>query len=274
MKMLIILFALSYTQIAHSQILNRSFETRVFDEYGFGVPEHWTTNNDSSLHRVSLDSCSVVGERAAVLSPASSSAFLDCRSTLEQGISLSDQTFASSLGFFYKLSPDNPDVQAPYFEVEVLAFSSGELLGWDDFVADDFTENYKNIFLDLNFPESDSLLIRFISGAANGSDDGCYNETIAHVDSTFLIINTISNTQDEDKLNHDINIFPNPAFGYLTLQGDLDEIESYQIYTLDGRLVAQSRDISNSIALEHKGMLILTVTTKDGRITSRKFISQ
>ena len=87
--------------------------------------------------------------------------------------------------------------------------------------------------------------------------------------------NTVSNTSTRE---HEISIFPNPAFNKLYLLSNLSNAQSIriQIYDMSGRLQAdydsinpESIDVSNLAS----GMYLLTVFNEDIRITE-KFIKR
>ncbi|WP_124979789.1 T9SS type A sorting domain-containing protein [Nonlabens xiamenensis] len=71
-----------------------------------------------------------------------------------------------------------------------------------------------------------------------------------------------------------IGIYPNPAGQFLQLSGDLNDVESYQIYDMAGRQVMESSLKSNKISLDlAAGTYILQIHSENNSI-SLKFVKE
>jgi len=267
MKTLVTLLAVLFSMQSYGQLLNGNFQETTTDEYGYTVPAHWDTNNNAEFERCRISDSE---DDTVELYPRSETAWFDCESRMWQGIALEDALLEGSRVYIdyilYSL-----DTSEAHFIVEALAYQNGSYLGRDQWQGQELWSQQVSSF-PLTYMEADSLAIRVISGAVNGAADGCHNPTIGIVYSVRLALGG-STTSTAQTPAADISIYPNPAFGYLTIAGDVEQISSYQIYNSTGALIQSGPGYHDSIKLQHSGLLLLSVTYQNGRSQSYKIMN-
>jgi hypothetical protein len=87
----------------------------------------------------------------------------------------------------------------------------------------------------------------------------------------FLYKNTLANEIPE--LNDSVQIYPNPTQNNLQVKLDKSENLSYEIKSLDGKVVQQQNLISNTISVSNlvEGMYFLEINENDKLISRLKF---
>ena len=150
--------------------------------------------------------------------------------------------------------------------------------GSHDFVArveDNFIEF---IFEDINLPSDDEnndgyvlFKIRTVTDLVVG--DSFDNNAAIYFDYNFPVITNDAVTTVEKPLSvveynlDNIGLFPNPANNQLKVSGlDIDELNSLQVYTLQGQLLInqESNTTSIDVANLQEGIYILKIRTTKG----------
>ncbi|MBO6212036.1 T9SS type A sorting domain-containing protein [Algoriella sp.] len=67
---------------------------------------------------------------------------------------------------------------------------------------------------------------------------------IPSIISPLLMLNS---TEVKTIINKRLNVYPNPVYDILTIDGDLNQDYSYQLYNLSGEIVSEGKFINNKI---------------------------
>lgn len=105
------------------------------------------------------------------------------------------------------------------------------------------------------------------------------NDTIIYSDTTFLCSLNEPNYNCEydfilatkNTLLHEINIYPNPSNGKVTIDTDLN-IHTIELFTSMGQKVYVTNNKELNVENLEKGLYLLVLTTKDRYIVTRKII--
>lgn len=79
----------------------------------------------------------------------------------------------------------------------------------------------------------------------------------------------------QDKIDKELIISPNPAVEYINISALAEDISSVRIYSLNGRLIMENQN-NNRINIQQliNGIYIVQVTTKNGFVTTKKLAVQ
>jgi len=271
MKMIMTTLAMLFTVGLTAQLLNGTFDETTTDQYGHPVPADWYTNNDADHRKCQVREWG--SDNIVVLSPKTTSAFFDCNASMWQPVLLPDGlSNDSKLYVEYSLVSDSVNT-TPFMIVEAIAYSEGTYVGVDRWQAEVFTNELELLSLSLTNTACDSLSIRIISGSQNGDTDGCHFPSYAYINTVRLGMGG-GTTSTSVPTTADISVYPNPAFGYLTIGGDVEQIKSYEIFDSTGRMLQSGQAYFDSVQLLSSGLLILQVQYKDGSKESFKILNQ
>lgn len=100
------------------------------------------------------------------------------------------------------------------------------------------------------------------------------SDNVIYFDGIYGDVAMATSTADLNEI--DVKLFPNPANDMLTVQSE-ESIDSCEIYSLTGALVAYEKTIGNTTAVNiaelSKGMYLMKATS-NGKSTIRKFIKE
>lgn len=78
---------------------------------------------------------------------------------------------------------------------------------------------------------------------------------------------------NENSMSYNLQVYPNPAEETINFTGDVDQIDSFQIIDLNGRVVLTSSKLSSiDVSAISEGMYHVHISLKDGSLVSKKLI--
>lgn len=259
-KFLALSIILLTCQLASAQIPNGGFESWT-QEFNYETPTGWESNQDTFYLRVEKDSLSVEGNYSLKLNSNVQSAFFDCSSTVGMQTKfdepVSDQ---QNISFYLRCIPDNPEFI--FFELIASYYKDGQLESYESYIPEQTFEEFTQIEMEDIPLGVDSLKIVIFSGALNGADDGCYNFTNSWVDD--LKINTTT-TAVHNKIEKQIEIFPNPSSGFFNIQQESNEYKTFRVLNILGKEILRGTLENSSFYITRRGPYILQLHSSKGR---------
>lgn len=100
-----------------------------------------------------------------------------------------------------------------------------------------------------------------------------FGDTDAYLLKISLSITTLLNEINDKGFDSKLHLYPNPSTKILNIKGNLNQIESFAIYDLNGRQVSKIIHESEiDISSLSEGIFLLNIYYKDGSVDSIKFI--
>ncbi len=269
---------ISYTVVGQT-IPNASFEEwEVVD--GYERPVGWFTNQDSTHEGLVKSDISIDGDSSLLLLPSEedSSFFGNCceskASTIIDIISPMEEN--QSFYFYVKSIPDSTFIlynHPPYFYFSAEMYLNGEYLGNDYLFHIGEVPEFQLFEVPITHLNIDKIVLRIHGGSTDNLVDGCqyysysWFDGIKIDDSTMTPINKVNDKSD-------LEIFPNPSFGKIEIQGDWKKYQSYQVYDLLGKELEKGILQSAELMLKSKGILFLVLKSNRGNQSVFKIINQ
>ena len=256
MKTLILLLTLISVGLlpTHAQI---QFSNGGFEEWevyqGFLKPVDWTTNQGSGLERITLSETSVNGQYSMQMMPSAFTAWQECSSIASTELNL-DQPLGhnKSLYFYAKAQADNPDGYV-FLKLKGFLISDDDYVGEFNWVRIEEIDAFQLFEIPLTAPETNKIDLSIIGSAANGAADGCHDQSIIWIDSIYIDERGATGTRNQI-LDANYKVFPNPADGFITIQGKIDH---YKIFDNTGKLLQSGKLEDPTLQLPQPGFLIL-----------------
>lgn len=260
-KIFTLLILLWTSCLGFAQIPNASFEDWS-PQNNYETPDLWNTNQDTLYQRVTKDSINVDGDYSIKLSSNSPSAWVDCTSTAFVTTKLDEPIGeGQNLSFYLKCQPDDDQEDFVHFNFRARYFITGDFKDEYVYTATQIYNEFTLIELP-NIPVGvDSMSIYLLSGAINGSDDGCYNYTTSWVDAIKLKDRTSTNDLEYNSLV----VYPNPSSGLFHVSQSDDEYDMFKVLDLLGREIMTGSLSKTQINITTKGPYFLQLFSKEAK---------
>ncbi len=106
----------------------------------------------------------------------------------------------------------------------------------------------------------------------NGLDNfRAYNRALTTAEITSLYDEYNALSIDDNQVVKEFKLYPNPTQNnlHVSLSGELEKVE---VYSITGKKILESREISFSVAHLSAGMYVLKVYTTDNRVETKRFV--
>lgn len=240
-----------YSVCLRAQIPNGGFED--WDRiYNFEAPSVWKTNADSLLDRFSRDTMRIEGEYSLkILSRRNGIWGINCTGELSQRIKLSAPLGPGQfLTFYAKVIPDSiGNYQGAYIGMDLAFYSSGKLVSADKWSIRERIDTFTKFTISIPDRNIDSLYIKIYGGAANSPGDACVFKSFGWLDDLRIEEDQVLNSESEKRDKH-IPILIYTKQGLIQLISPEHIWKKYQLYTLDGKLLAAGNIYSHKIEID------------------------
>lgn len=254
-----------YSVGLYGQIPNGGFED--WDRiYNFETPAIWKTNADSLLDRFSRDTMRIEGEYSLkILSRRNEIWGINCTGELSQRIKLPTPLGPDKfLTFYAKVIPDSIGLRlGVYIGMDVSFFSAGKFLSSGRWFSRERIDTFTKLMISIPNQNIDSLYIKIYGGASNGAADPCYFKSFGWFDDLRIEDVHVLNAGSE-KSDKDAPILIYTRQGFIQLKSPEHKWNKYQLYTLDGKLLADGNIYSHKIEIDHSISGLVFIRLLDG----------
>lgn len=256
--------------IVSAQDLNWGFEDWEMDNEietptGWSV-NHFVNNTDSLwVNRFYKDSIHVIEGNYSLRAEKDdqvTSAFMDCTSRADLFLELNDP-LGSGMSVYFSAKAEGRNELGETFLGVTVGFSDGlDYLGRVEWLIYEEIEEFVEIELPIEFDEAKVISISIEGASQNGALDGCNLNSQVWIDALRIAQSTTVDVLDLS--TEEIQFFPNPTIGMITLSTYEMHNNYFSVTNTTGKIIQEGIVVNDQIILKNGGLNFLTIYNDDG----------